>query len=113
MTYYDNHIEPELIRMFNATPSLALATEDEAHVLRAQYRDHEGRLNWHYIHAENQERLQIKYWYCAERRAMIGVVHFGCGTQGPPQHAHGGSMATTLDDTGAVANAAPCLADCS
>lgn len=63
MTFYDNHLEAELVARFDATPGLVPVTRDETGVMKASYTDHEGRLNWHYIHAENQERLQIKYWF--------------------------------------------------
>lgn len=64
MTYYDNHLEPDLVARFNATPDLLPVTGDDAYVMKPNYTDHEGRLNKHYIHSENHERLQIKYW-CA------------------------------------------------
>lgn len=62
MTYYDNHLEAELVARFNATRDLIPVTSKDAYVMKPNYTDHEGRLNWHYIHSENQERLQIKYW---------------------------------------------------
>ena len=100
MTYYDNHLEPDLVARFNATPDLLPVTGDDAYVMKPNYTDHEGRLNKHYIHSENHERLQIKYWcgifaypwlalrltpivrYSDSKRMMVGLAHFGCGTQG-------------------------------
>jgi hypothetical protein len=38
-------------------------------------------------------------WYVRESdNALIGKVWFGPGAQGPPKHAHGGSMAAVLDE---------------
>jgi len=99
MTYYGTHLEPDLVARFDATPGLIPVTGEDAYVMRPSYTDHEGRLNCHYIHSENKDRLQLKYWYCDQKRIMVGLAHFGSAVQGPPQHGHGGAMATTLDDT--------------
>ncbi len=46
----------------------------------------------------DDEILQLK-WYVRERDgALVGRVWWGPGAQGPPGHAHGGSMAAVLDE---------------
>ncbi len=62
MTYYNHHIDSNLIQLFNSTEGLIPVTPELAYVMKPSYTDHEGKLNWHYIHSENQERLQIMYW---------------------------------------------------
>ena len=44
------------------------------------------------------ERLFIRYWRRSTDGALVGKVWFGPLCQGPPEHAHGGSMAAVLDD---------------
>ncbi|MBU8870939.1 MAG: PaaI family thioesterase [Gemmatimonadales bacterium] len=46
----------------------------------------------------SDHRLSIRYYRRNEDGALIGKVFFGPGTQGPPDHAHGGSMAALLDE---------------
>lgn len=43
-------------------------------------------------------RLSIRYYQSKDDGALMGKVVFGPGTQGPPDHAHGGSMAALLDE---------------
>lgn len=43
-------------------------------------------------------RLRVRYYYRDSDRALAGKVWFGPGAQGPPGHAHGGSMAAVLDE---------------
>lgn len=49
--------------------------------------DHSGR------------RLSIRYYQRESDLALRAKVIFGPGTQGPPDHAHGGSMAALLDES--------------
>jgi acyl-coenzyme A thioesterase PaaI-like protein len=44
------------------------------------------------------DRLQIRYFRRACDDALIGKVWFGPRAEGPPGHAHGGSMAAVLDE---------------
>lgn len=44
-------------------------------------------------------RLSVRYFRDAAGAALIAKAVFGPGTQGPPGHAHGGSMAALLDET--------------
>ena len=46
----------------------------------------------------SDHRLSVRYYRRDADGTLIGKVHFGPGTQGPPDHAHGGSMAALLDE---------------
>ncbi len=46
----------------------------------------------------SNHRLNIRYYQCDDDGSLLGKVIFGPGTQGPPDHAHGGSMAALLDE---------------
>lgn len=43
-------------------------------------------------------RLQVKYFIRKEDKRFFAKVFFGVNAQGPPSHAHGGSMAAVLDE---------------
>lgn len=43
-------------------------------------------------------RLRVAWFQRDEDRAVVGRVWFGPGTEGPPGHAHGGSIAAVLDE---------------
>lgn len=43
-------------------------------------------------------RLSVRYFRHNSDRSLRAKVLFGPGTQGPPGHAHGGSMAALLDE---------------
>ena len=42
--------------------------------------------------------MRIRWYRRAADEALIGKVWWGPGAQGPPGHAHGGSMAAVLDE---------------
>jgi acyl-coenzyme A thioesterase PaaI-like protein len=44
------------------------------------------------------ERLRVRYFRRAGERPLVGRAWFGPGAEGPPGHAHGGSMAAVLDE---------------
>lgn len=44
------------------------------------------------------DRLRVKYYVRESDGAVVAKVWFGPGTQGPPAHAHGGSVAAVLDE---------------
>ena len=46
----------------------------------------------------SNHRLNIRYCQSKKDGSLLGRVLFGPGTQGPPDHAHGGSMAALLDE---------------
>ncbi len=46
----------------------------------------------------SNHRLSIRYYQKDDDGSMVAKVIFGPGTQGPPDHAHGGSMAALLDE---------------
>lgn len=46
----------------------------------------------------SNHRLSIRYYQSETDGSLLGRVLFGPGTQGPPDHAHGGSMAALLDE---------------
>ena len=48
-------------------------------------------------------RLNVRYFRDPTEVSVIAKAVFGPGTQGPPGHAHGGSMAALLDETLGVA----------
>lgn len=43
-------------------------------------------------------RLSVRYFQRQEDLVLRGKAVFGPGTQGPPDHAHGGAMAALLDE---------------
>jgi hypothetical protein len=47
---------------------------------------------------ESGDRLRVRYYMREMDRALVGKVWFGPGAEGPPGHAHGGSMAAVLDE---------------
>ena len=44
------------------------------------------------------DRLRVRYFRRAKDGRLVGRAWFGPGAQGPPGHAHGGSMAAVLDE---------------
>ena len=44
------------------------------------------------------ERLRVRYFLRDSDGALVGKAWFGPGTEGPPGHAHGGSIAALLDE---------------
>lgn len=46
----------------------------------------------------NGDRLRVRYYRRERDGALVGKVWFGPGAEGPPGHAHGGSMAAVLDE---------------
>lgn len=43
-------------------------------------------------------RFRVRYFRRAEDGNLVGKAWFGPGTMGPPGHAHGGSIASVLDE---------------
>lgn len=46
----------------------------------------------------NGDRLRVRYFRRERDGALVGKIWFGPGAEGPPAHAHGGSMAAVLDE---------------
>ena len=44
------------------------------------------------------DRLRVCYFVQSDDRRLVGKAWFGPGTQGPPGHAHGGSISALLDE---------------
>ncbi len=44
------------------------------------------------------DRLRVSYYHRASDGVLVARVWFGPGTEGPPGHAHGGSVASALDE---------------
>jgi len=44
------------------------------------------------------DRLRVRYFRRDHDGALVGRAWFGPGAEGPPGHAHGGSMAALLDE---------------
>jgi acyl-coenzyme A thioesterase PaaI-like protein len=42
--------------------------------------------------------LKVRWYVRESDEALVGKIWFGPGAQGPPGHAHGGSMAAVLDE---------------
>lgn len=52
-----------------------------------------------YVSGEPEgNRIRLRYYQRDEDKALVGKAWFGPGTEGPPGHAHGGSMAALLDE---------------
>jgi acyl-coenzyme A thioesterase PaaI-like protein len=52
-----------------------------------------------FVHGQpGDERMRVSYFRRDADGAMVGKVWFGPWCEGPPGHAHGGSMASVLDD---------------
>ena len=47
---------------------------------------------------ENEDRLRVRYYLRKSDKQFFAKVFFGKFAQGPPHHAHGGSMAAVLDE---------------
>lgn len=43
-------------------------------------------------------RIRVQYFYRGEDLRLVGRVWFGAGAEGPPGHAHGGSICAVLDE---------------
>lgn len=56
------------------------------------------RPNFVFGHPEAANRLQVRYYRRDEDGALVGKAWYGPQSEGPPGHAHGGSMAALLDD---------------
>ena len=44
------------------------------------------------------DRLRVSYFHRASDDMLVARAWFGPGTEGPPGHAHGGSVASALDE---------------
>ncbi len=44
------------------------------------------------------KRLRVRYYYDEPNTQVIARTWFGPGAEGPPRHAHGGSVAAVLDE---------------
>jgi acyl-coenzyme A thioesterase PaaI-like protein len=44
------------------------------------------------------DRLRVRYFHRTDDDVLVALVWFGPGTEGPPGHAHGGSVASALDE---------------
>ncbi len=44
------------------------------------------------------DRLRVRYFPRQHDNVLVALVWFGPGTEGPPGHAHGGSVASALDE---------------
>lgn len=47
---------------------------------------------------DDTDRLRVKYYYRQHDKHLVGKAWFGPGAQGPPGHAHGGSISALLDE---------------
>jgi acyl-coenzyme A thioesterase PaaI-like protein len=51
-----------------------------------------------FLAGHESERLRVRYFRRGGDGRLVGRAWFGPGTQGPPGHAHGGSIAAVLDE---------------
>ena len=52
-----------------------------------------------WVHGQDgDQRMRVEYFRRDADGALVGRVWFGPWCEGPPGHAHGGSMASVLDD---------------
>lgn len=57
-----------------------------------------------FVSGDQQDRIKVEYYFNRENGHFYAKVIFGNGTEGPPNHAHGGAIASVLDEAmGAVA----------
>ena len=47
---------------------------------------------------EDNDRIRLRYFAPPERNILWANAWYGSGAEGPPGHAHGGSMASVLDE---------------
>ena len=47
---------------------------------------------------DDTDRLRVRYFYQPADGHVVGKAWFGPGAQGPPGHAHGGSISALLDE---------------
>jgi acyl-coenzyme A thioesterase PaaI-like protein len=48
--------------------------------------------------APDDNRIEVRYAWSPDTEELLADVRFGPGAQGPPLHAHGGSVAAVLDE---------------
>ena len=44
------------------------------------------------------KRLRLKYFFDPDQESIVAKTWFGPAVEGPPKHAHGGSIASVLDE---------------
>lgn len=76
------------------TPNL----EGEAGWIEIDYPDIYRKEKFFVIGDQSEDRLKVKYFFRDSDHRFFGKIFFGKATQGPPGHAHGGSMAAVLDE---------------
>ena len=47
---------------------------------------------------DDTDRLRVRYYFRPDDEHLVGKAWFGPGAQGPPGHAHGGSISALLDE---------------
>ncbi|NOZ39464.1 MAG: PaaI family thioesterase [Planctomycetes bacterium] len=47
---------------------------------------------------DDTDRLRVRYYFQPKDGRLVGKAWFGPGAQGPPGHAHGGSISALLDE---------------
>jgi len=72
--------------------------EGEAGWVEIEYPEIYRNEKFFVIGDQSEDRLKVKYYFRESDHRFFGKVFFGKATQGPPGHAHGGSMAAVLDE---------------
>jgi len=57
-----------------------------------------------FVSDDTRDRIRIKYYFNQESGHVLASVRFGKEAQGPPGHAHGGAIASVLDETMGLAS---------
>jgi len=84
------------MEVFDLKPPAALQAEDGWQELDFAAPKGMGRS---FVSGEpDGDRLRVHYFKRVADGALVGKAWFGPGTEGPPGHAHGGSMAAVLDE---------------
>lgn len=82
--------DPELARaLFEQSPGWSSIDDDAIHAITK---------NSFVSGDASSSRIRAAYFFRDVDHAVVGRAWFGPGAEGPPRHAHGGSMAALLDE---------------
>ena len=51
-----------------------------------------------FVSGEQQDRIKVEYYFNQKNSHFYAKVFFGDNVQGPPNHVHGGAIASVLDE---------------
>lgn len=110
----NNNLSSDLIKIFDDQSDLVRVCA-ETSAAAIEVININGTVYTSFTRARNKDRLQILSWWRSSTQEGLGIAHFGKkaqgyfrdgilatilmrSTTGPPGHAHGGAIATILDD---------------